>query len=444
MWALCSCLGDGHRGADPEGAGLVRCRRDDTPVPDATDDDRLAAQRGLVPLLDSGVERVKVDVQDARPITPAHAAILAGDTDRPVRIAGLSTCAESGSSLSTDLGPQLIAAVFASTLHDMNLTERAPLRVRGPGDVAVVLPYLLGFQPVESLVVLPVHKGPPIMRVDLPPVRPALFASQVAETIKGVGLSEAVLTLFTADARLAARHAGALQRVLGRRSVQILEMLRVHGGRWWSLTCDGACCPADGTPYDAATTALAAQATVAGLTVLPTRAALEHTLAPIADECERVAASVRSASGEVRERVTGDGPSQGTRWLDEDGRRRVLAAVARFEPDGPRSLGSDEIAWLVVHTRSIEMRDYAWLLIRPDDVSQHVDLWAYVVRRVPPPLRPPTASLLAAACYLSGSGVLAHAALDIALSDDPGYSMALLLRDVVDRALPPSAWWAAS
>ncbi len=257
-------------------------------------------------------------------------------------------------------------------------------------------------------------------------------------------MSEAVLTLFTADARLGGRHADALQRVLARRSVQIIEILRVHDGRWWSLTCDSGCCPADGTPYDPATTVLAAQATVAGMTALPSRAALEQTLSPIPDECERVSAALQVAAREVRERVAADGPRQGTSWLDEDGRRRVLAAVARFGPDGLRSLDADEIAWLVLHTRPIEMRDFAWLLIRKDDVSQHRDLWAYVVRRVPAPLRPPTASLLAAACYLSGSSVLAHAAVDIALADDPDYSMALLLQDAVDRVLPPSAWWAAS
>ncbi len=330
------------------------------------------------------------------------------------------------------------------TLRDMQPTEQAPLRVRGPGDVAVVLPYLLGFQPEESLVVMPVHKGAPISRFDLPPVRVAQFASQVAMTLEGVGVSEAVLTLFTADARLATRHADTLQRVLDRRSVQIVEILRVHDGRWWSLTCDSGCCPVDGTPYDPTTTALAAQATVAGLTALPSRAALEETLSPIPDESERVSAKLQVAEREVGDRVAGDGPRHGSRWLAEDGRRRVLAAVARFGPDAPRSLDADEIAWLVVHTHRIEVRDFAWLLIRPDDVAQHRDMWTYVVRRVPPSVRAPTASLLSAACYLSGSWVLAHAALDIALADDPGYSMALLLRDVVDQALPPSAWWAAS
>ena len=38
----------------------------------------------------------------------------------------------------------------------------------------------------------------------------------------------------------------------------------------------------------------------------------------------------------------------------------------------------------------------------------------------------------------SGDGALANVALDRALTDDPGYSMALLLRQVIGAGAPPS------
>lgn len=40
--------------------------------------------------------------------------------------------------------------------------------------------------------------------------------------------------------------------------------------------------------------------------------------------------------------------------------------------------------------------------------------------------------------WQSGNGALANVALDRALADDPGYSMASLLRQVIDSGAPPS------
>jgi hypothetical protein len=51
-----------HRGADPVGLGFVAGREDDA----RPDDHRPAAQRRMVALLDRGVERVEVGVQDGR------------------------------------------------------------------------------------------------------------------------------------------------------------------------------------------------------------------------------------------------------------------------------------------------------------------------------------------------------------------------------------------
>ena len=40
--------------------------------------------------------------------------------------------------------------------------------------------------------------------------------------------------------------------------------------------------------------------------------------------------------------------------------------------------------------------------------------------------------------WQSGNGALANVALDRALGDDPAYSMAMLLRQVIDSGAPPS------
>jgi hypothetical protein len=48
------------------------------------------------------------------------------------------------------------------------------------------------------------------------------------------------------------------------------------------------------------------------------------------------------------------------------------------------------------------------------------------------------ASLLAFVAWQAGDGALANVALDRALADEPGYSMAQLLRQVITAGAPPS------
>jgi hypothetical protein len=54
----------GHSGTHAELSGLVRSSANDRAVPAPRDDDRLAAQLRIVPLLDGRVEGVHVDVYD--------------------------------------------------------------------------------------------------------------------------------------------------------------------------------------------------------------------------------------------------------------------------------------------------------------------------------------------------------------------------------------------
>ena len=56
-----------------------------------------------------------------------------------------------------------------------------------------------------------------------------------------------------------------------------------------------------------------------------------------------------------------------------------------------------------------------------------------------PATSPRPASLLAFTAWQDGNGALANLALDRALADQPDYSMALLLRDILDAGTPPSA-----
>jgi len=74
----------------------------------------------------------------------------------------------------------------------------------------------------------------------------------------------------------------------------------------------------------------------------------------------------------------------------------------------------------------------------PAHVAAHRRLWTDLVRRAQPGYVAAPASLLAVTAWQEGNGALANIALDRALTDTPGYSMAVLLRDALDAGVPPS------
>ena len=74
----------------------------------------------------------------------------------------------------------------------------------------------------------------------------------------------------------------------------------------------------------------------------------------------------------------------------------------------------------------------------PRYAEAHLRLWTDVLRRAQPGHVAAPAALLAFVAWQSGDGALANVALDRALADDPGYSMASLLRQVIAAGAPPS------
>jgi hypothetical protein len=103
-----------------------------------------------------------------------------------------------------------------------------------------------------------------------------------------------------------------------------------------------------------------------------------------------------------------------------------------------RELRTDlDAAWLSVVLRDLRVRDDAWARMDPRHAAAHLRLWADLTRRARPGLVAAPATMLAFVAWQSGNGALANVALDRALADDDAYTMALLMRDVIDAGVPP-------
>jgi Domain of unknown function (DUF4192) len=313
------------------------------------------------------------------------------------------------------------------------------LALRSPADLLAAIPYLLGFHPSDSVVLLGLRASALIfqMRGDLPdPGEVEEFAGYYARVVHRQRVSAVLLVGYGPDGSVTpvlTATAGALRG----RGVAVPEILRADAGRYWSHVCpSAACCPPEGTAYDVSTSLVAAQATLSGCVALPSRADLERRLAPV-DGPDR--AAMRTATTRAARRLADlIGPRPGrVAALEPAGCAAVDAGIARHRARG--RLDHDEVAWLSVVIGHLPVRDHAWRRI-DDDLPTHVSLWTDVVRRAEPELAAPAACLLSLAAWRSGEGAVASIALARALAADPGYRMGRLLDHALRNGLSPAEW----
>jgi hypothetical protein len=333
--------------------------------------------------------------------------------------------------------------------------DREPALVVRAGSPAALLrlvPHLLGFMPEASLIVIGV--APPrdrirvTLRYDLPdPPEPDLVAEIAAHALGvlsaqrltaavAVGYGpEALVTPVARELREAARQA----------AIDVGEFLRVQDGRYWSYVCGNEkCCPAAGVPFDAAAAdpAEAEALAAVGDRVLAGRAAVAARVAPLGGIArESMRQATRRAEQHIAQllaRVRRSGRLGAARqMIAAEGLAAVGAMIARYR-DGGRFTSDDEIARITVALRDLRVRDDAWARMDPSHSAAHQRLWTDVVRRAQPGYVPAPAALLAFVAWQSGDGALANVALDRVLADDPRYSMALLLRQVITAGAPPA------
>jgi hypothetical protein len=325
------------------------------------------------------------------------------------------------------------------------------LRLRSPTDVCEAVPYLVGFEPTESLVVVslrgPRQRAGLTARIDLldPGSAPAM-ASFMVEHLERDRASAAIVVAYSEAVDLADVAVRALLDACDDRGIAIAEALRVTGGRWTSYTCSSACCPPAGTPVrdrlDEPSTC-AAVMTLEGRQVLASRSVLEDSIAPVRGllaaaiwdrldhELDGFLAAVRSLNSSAYADETVQlarswvGRVASGEVVTVDAAARMLAGLLdRVVRD--RCLGGG-MGGLVDEGE-------------PPFPPEALELWRELVRRaVVPGTVAPAATLLAASAYLDhGNGALANVALDRALHDQPTYVMAQYLRTMLDGGIAPS------
>lgn len=207
----------------------------------------------------------------------------------------------------------------------------------------------------------------------------------------------------------------------------LVDALLADGERWWSVLCDGPCCPPEGTPYDAGSNPLSAAAVFAGMSALPDRAAVEALVAGPAPEDEpHLFELVDDALEAVIDTSVG-------------ARKRSVRRLVNQAVEGP-PLSDADCVRMAVLVCDLQVRDVAWAQLTRERAERHVALWQQVVARTPSELAAAPLCLLGMAAWVAGNGALQNCCIERVERIDPTYTMASLLADINQRALPPHYW----
>jgi hypothetical protein len=349
--------------------------------------------------------------------------------------------------------------------------------LRTPGELADALPYLLGYRPEDSIVLVALHDrggrgrfggrarlGIPANKDDWPAVARQLAHGLITGSERRGGRPEQMVAYLCQEPgqgetgrqiteRLAPL-AGLLRTECGRLDVPVIEALCISDGRYWSYCCPSEeCCPAEGLPMGLpGTSVLAAAATYAGLQVRGTLRELQARLQP----WETAAALEQEVA------LDAAGMALVPRMLDEASRavvaeetlrlaRRTMTRFAEAAPvSGPLQadlrddelLGHDDAALLILGLQDRTTRDRAAEWMEAEEAGPALRLWRALARRCVGPYGEHAAAPLTLAGWVAwsaGDEIEAREALAMALGADPSYLFARLLHQACNEGLDPES-----
>ncbi|WP_181764549.1 DUF4192 domain-containing protein [Streptomyces albidus (ex Kaewkla and Franco 2022)] len=351
---------------------------------------------------------------------------------------------------------------------------RTEIALRGPAELADALPYLLGFYPDDSIVVVALHgargRFGGRIRIGIPaaPDEWCSVSAQIAACLeddvksKGGRPDGAIVFLCKDPADGESGNAvmerlrplaQALRRACGKREMPVYEALCLSAGAYWSYCCpDGACCPAEGRPLGPpGTSAMAAAATYAGIQVRGSLRQMEGRLTALgAKAAEAQEQALDSASTALVPRMlASDG-------RDVVGRETLLLAeklLARFRRTEPKELeeaiadahddslvSHEDAATMILGLQDRRTRDRAAEWMEGSDAGPALRLWRALARRCVGPYTEHAAAPLTLAGWVAwsaGDEPAARVALDRALRSDPDYVFAQLLHRAFNDGMDP-------
>ncbi|MFR0356774.1 DUF4192 domain-containing protein [Streptomyces sediminimaris] len=349
--------------------------------------------------------------------------------------------------------------------------------LRTPAELADALPYLLGYRPEDSIVLVALHNqdvrgrfggrarlGIPAGPDDWGSVARQLAQGLVRGSERRGARPEQMVAYLCQEPEKGETGRDVMERLrplaqklrveCGLLDVPVIEALCIADGRFWSYCCvNEACCPPEGMPMGLpGTSVLAAAATYAGLQVRGTLRELRARLQPweTAAALEQESA-LDAVSMALVPRILDDvgraGVAEETLDLAERIMRRLtnaspVSSVLMSDLRDDELLAHDEAATLILGLQDRVTRDRAAEWMEGEEAAPALRLWRALARRCVGTYGEHAAAPLTLAGWVAwstGDDLEAREALAMALGADPGYLFARLLHQACNEGLDPES-----
>jgi len=320
----------------------------------------------------------------------------------------------------------------------MSASVPAPV-LRSPHHLLAALPFLLGFPPHASLVLVWVDDGCIALtqRVDWPtsagrePCALDAWAQAVVRAARHVPADSAIVVGVPedlGDPRSAADPVRAICAQVQQLGLPVREALLSHEDSFWPLDPDFGDLASPAEVVDAQVAAEVAQDF--RLSGWDHAASRDEVCAEFDGDADAQARVSRVGLAAIEH----DSPEQHEQW-----RESAIALLMDFLHLGGRDART--LAACAIGLRDIRVRDCVlWHLAREQQIGTCLQRLRLLVRALPSGQRAPAATAAAICAWLMGDGVRAGAALEIAARDEPDYGLAQLVGAALANGLPPQAW----
>ncbi|MFF7447814.1 MULTISPECIES: DUF4192 family protein [unclassified Streptomyces] len=356
-------------------------------------------------------------------------------------------------------------------------TGEHQLTLRSPAELADALPYLLGYRPEDSIVLVALHDrdgrgrfggrarlGIPAGGEDWPAVARQLAHGLVTGSERRGARPEQMVAYLCQEPGKGESGRQVMERLrplaqklrveCGLLDVPVIEALCISDGRFWSYCCASEeCCPPEGEAMGLpGTSVLAAAATYAGLQVRGTLRELRGRLLPW-ENATALAQEIALDTGSMAivPRILDDSSRAG---MAEETLELARQIMRRFG-QAPRVSGTltedlrddqlldhDEAAMLILGLQDRTTRDRAAEWMEGDEALLALRLWRALARRCVGPYGEHAAAPLTLAGWVAwstGDELEAREALAMALGADPDYLFARLLHQACNEGLDPES-----
>lgn len=308
-------------------------------------------------------------------------------------------------------------------------------------DLITAVPFLIGFKPADSLVLISIRDGEigMAMRIDIPSTISSDEIEMLTHHFQREKAQSALLVAYMpadrSDGDLLLITVGA---ALMRDGISIQESIVVSDGRYRSIICrDPSCCPPNGLSIP---------------NIEDSQYAVEHVIAGIPMPYENISELIGSISSlpgydqqDWRREVSlfsideslEDNEELGV--LRRDGVESMQLLLDEFRL-GRGPTDRNLCARLIGRMSDVQVRDFALGTHTEETFDLYFAMWRELLRMAPPGFIAPIACVVAAMAYENGDGALAQKAVDRAMEDGESYPLAGLLRRIFNAGWPPQSF----